>query len=48
VVIESQLRAYLLADSWAEVIYAGSQGVVTGPTSRKRILWKPIGVTIQS
>ena len=47
VVIESQVHAYLLADPWAEFRSASSQGVVTGPTSRNRILWKPIGVTIQ-
>ena len=47
VVIESQVHVYLLADPWAEFQSASSQGVVTGPTSRNRILWKPIGVTIQ-
>jgi hypothetical protein len=47
VVIESQLHLYLLADPYAEFLYATNQGVVTGPTSRSRILWKPIGVTIQ-
>ena len=47
VVIESQVHVYLLADPWSEVQSAGSQGVVTGPTSRNRVLWKPIGVTIQ-
>jgi hypothetical protein len=47
VVIESQAHIYLLADPWAEVLFANSQGVVTGPTSRSRILWKPIGITVQ-
>jgi len=47
VVIESQVHVYLLADPWAEFQSASSQGVVTGPTSRNRILWKPLGVTIQ-
>jgi hypothetical protein len=47
VVIESQVHLYLLADPWAEFQSATSQGVVTGPTSRNRILWKPIGITIQ-
>ena len=47
VVIESQVHVYLLADPWAAFQSASSQGVVTGPTSRNRILWKPIGITIQ-
>lgn len=47
VVIESVFHAYLLADESAEVLYANSQGVVTGSTSSSRLLWKPIGITIQ-
>jgi hypothetical protein len=47
VVIESQVHLYLLADPWAEFQSASSQGVMTGPTSRNRILWKPIGITVQ-
>jgi len=48
VVIESQLHVYLLADPWAEFLSAGSQGVVTDwPPSRSRLMWKPIGATIQ-
>ena len=42
-----RVAPYLLADPWAEFQSASSQGVVTGPTSRNRILWKPIGITIQ-
>jgi hypothetical protein len=45
VVIESQLHVYLLADRWAAV--QGPGVVVDGSLSRNRVLWKPIGVTIQ-
>jgi hypothetical protein len=49
VVIESQVHVYLLADPWADFQSASSQGVVVtdGSPSRNRLLWKPIGVTIQ-
>jgi hypothetical protein len=49
VVIESQVHVYLLADRWAEFQGASSQGGVVADmsTTRNRILWKPIGVTIQ-
>jgi hypothetical protein len=45
VAIESVLHAYLLADPWSP--FVPSQAVVDGSTSRSRLLWKPIGVTIQ-
>jgi len=46
VVIESQVHVYLLADPFQS---ASSQGVVVtdGRSSRNRLIWKPIGVTIQ-
>lgn len=45
VVIESQLHVYLLADRWAA--YQGPGVLVDGFSSRSRLFWKPIGVTIQ-
>lgn len=47
VVIESQVHVYLLADPWAAYQGPNSQLVVDPSISRNRILWKPIGVTIQ-
>jgi hypothetical protein len=43
VVIESQLHVYLLADRWSDY----PQVVVDPSFSRSRLLWKPIGITIQ-
>jgi len=47
VVIESHLHLYLLADRWAAYQGPNSQQVVGLSFSRRRILWKPIGITIQ-
>lgn len=47
VVLESQLHVYLLADPWAAYQGPNSQLVVDVPISRTRLLWKPIGLTIQ-
>jgi hypothetical protein len=47
VVIESQVHVYLLADRWAAYQGPDSQLVVDPSVSRNRILWKPIGITIQ-
>jgi hypothetical protein len=47
VVIESLLHIYLLADQWAAYQGPNSQLVVDPSISRSRILWKPIGITIQ-
>lgn len=46
VVIESQVHLYLLADP-ASYQGPNSQQVVDPSFSRNRILWKPIGITIQ-
>lgn len=43
--IESQLHVYLLADRWSA--YQGSQPIADPSFTRNRLLWKPIGVTIQ-
>lgn len=47
VVIESLVHVYLLADPWAAYQGPNSQLVVDPSVSRNRILWKPIGITIQ-
>jgi hypothetical protein len=47
IVIESQLHVYLLADRWAAYQGPYSQLVADPSFSRNRILWKPIGITIQ-
>jgi hypothetical protein len=47
VVVESLVHFYLLADPWAAYQGPGSQLVVDPFISRNRILWKPIGITIQ-
>jgi hypothetical protein len=47
VVIESAVHLYVLADPWAAYQGPNSQLVVDPSISRNRILWKPIGITIQ-
>ena len=47
VVIESQLHVYLLADRWAAYLGPNSNLVVDPAFSTSRLMWKPIGLTIQ-
>lgn len=47
VALESQLHVYLLADPWAAYQGPNSQLVVNPFISRSRLMWKPIGITIQ-
>lgn len=47
VVLESQLHVYLLADPWAAYQGPNAQLVADPSFSRSRLLWKPIGITIQ-